>query len=110
MIESAPMLTVSETIVFVSDSRKIWSEDERLEFISYLSANPKAGEVCPGSGGCRKVRWSREGSGKRGGVRVIYFVAASEQSLWLLLIYSKAQKDNIPAHVLKSIRMEFENA
>jgi hypothetical protein len=47
--------------------------DERLEFVGWIAANPLAGDVIPGSGGCRKVRWSRSGMGKRGGVRVIYF-------------------------------------
>ena len=67
------------------------------------------GTVIPGSGGCRKVRWTRSGSGKQGGVRVIYFTRVSEEEIWLLVIYSKAVKGNIPAHILKSVREEVEN-
>lgn len=63
--------TVAETEVFAADAKSIWSEDERLEFIGWIAANPLAGDVTPGSGGCRKVRWSRSGMGKRGGGRVI---------------------------------------
>jgi hypothetical protein len=40
---------------------------ERISFINWLASNPEAGDVIPGSGGCRKVRWSRAGMGKRGG-------------------------------------------
>jgi hypothetical protein len=65
--------------------------------------------VIPGSGGCRKVRWSRAGSGKRGGVRVIYFTGISDEEIWLLVIYSKAVVGDIPAHILKAVREEVEN-
>jgi hypothetical protein len=70
--------------------------------------NPDAGDVIPGSGGCRKVRWSRAGSGKRGGVRVIYFTRLSAGEIWLLLIYAKAARDNI-GHLLKAVREEIED-
>ena len=56
------------------------------------------------------MRWSRQGSGKRGGVRVIYFNKRADGEVWLLMIYAKNVSDNIPAHVLRSIREEIENA
>jgi hypothetical protein len=55
------------------------------------------------------VRWTRSGSGKQGGVRVFYFTRISEEEIWLLVIYSKAVKGNIPAQILKSVREEVEN-
>jgi len=103
------MYTLVETPTFVAEADKLWSEDERLEFFVWLAANPEAGAVIPGSGGCRKVRWSRRGSGKRGGVRVIYFLQLSEGEIYLLLVYSKAAKDDIPRKLLKAIREEIEN-
>ena len=103
------MFTLAETPTFVSEADRLWSEAERVEFLSWLAVNPNAGEVIPGSGGCRKVRWSRAGAGKRGGVRVIYFTKLSEGEIWLLLIYSKAVRDNIPGHLLKAIRKELED-
>ena len=103
------MYTLIETLTFAADADKLWSEEERLEFFEWLANNPDAGDVIPGSGGCRKVRWSRAGSGKRGGVRVIYFTRLSAGELWLLLIYAKAARDNIPGHLLKAVREEIEN-
>ncbi|HEU6454509.1 MAG TPA: hypothetical protein VN201_03505 [Roseateles sp.] len=47
--------------------------------------------------------------GKRGGVRVIYFVSQPNGEIWLLLVYAKAVRDNIPGHILKAIRKEIEN-
>ena len=74
-----------------------------------LAANPEAGDVIPRNGGCRKIRWSKLGTGKRGGVRVVYFTKLASGEIWLLVIYSKAVKEIIPAHILKQIREVLEN-
>ena len=64
----------------------------------------------PGSGCVRKVRWSRKGAGKRGGVRVVYFNRLANGEIWLLLIYAKSAQDNVPANVLKQLKQEIEDA
>ena len=98
------MFTIVETELFKRDAADIWSDEERIEFCVWLAANPEAGDVIPGSGGCRKVRWARPGMGKRGGTRVIYFNRLDEGVIWLLVIYAKAVRGNIPASILKQIR------
>ena len=103
------MLSIFETPTFVTEAAKIWAEDERLAFFSWIASDPDAGVVIAGSGGCRKVRWSRPGMGKRGGTRVIYFTRLAAGELCMLLIYPKAERDNIPGHILKQIRMELEH-
>lgn len=103
------MLTVAETELFSRLVKDYWSEEERQVFAAYLATHPDAGEVVPHSGGVRKVRWSRKGMGKRGGVRVIYFNRLDEGEIWLLLIYAKSADDNIPAHVLRELKEELEN-
>lgn len=55
------------------------------------------------------MRWALQGTGKRGGVRVIYFVRNTNQTLWLLVIYAKSVRGNIPAHLLKQIREVLEH-
>ena len=102
------MLTVIETPTFAADSRDLWTEEERGAFCAWIAANPEAGDVIAGSGGCRKVRWSRAGVGKRGGVRVIYFNRLTNGQIWLLVIYAKAVRGSIPAH-LKAIRESIEH-
>ncbi len=103
------MYTIIETPTFENDARKIWSEEERGAFCAWLAVYPEAGDVIPGSGGCRKVRWTRTGSGKRGGVRIVYFTRLANGEIWLLTIYNKVVKENIPAHILKAIREVIEN-
>lgn len=61
--------TVIETPTFQRQAARLWTEDERLDFIQWLAAHPEAGDVIPGADGARKVRWTLPGSGKRGGVR-----------------------------------------
>jgi hypothetical protein len=91
---STRLITVAETLPFLRQAASLWSEDERNAFVDFIAANPEAGDVIPDSGGIRKVRWSRRGTGKRGGVRVIYFYYDSSMPLYLLLIYAKAQREN----------------
>lgn len=50
------MYTIAETPTFVAEADKLWTEKERLEFLVWLAGDPEAGDVIPGSGGCRKVR------------------------------------------------------
>lgn len=100
------MRTVIETEIFQRYSASIWADDERQQFIEWIAANPLAGDVIPGSGGLRKVRWSRSGMGKRGGARVIYYNATSEESIWLLIAYAKAKFDNLPTTFLVQLKEE----
>ncbi len=66
-----------------------------MAFVDFIAANPEAGDVIPDTGGLRKVRWSRQGTGKRGGVRVIYFYHDADMPLYLMLIYAKAQRADL---------------
>jgi len=91
--------TVAETPIFQKYASDVWSDTERIEFINWIANNPEAGNVIPGSGGCRKVRWSSAGQGKRGGARVIYF-NATEAAIWLLIVYKKVKFDNLPTAFL----------
>ena len=103
------MYSIYETPTFVTEAAKIWNTDERLEFFSFIASEPEAGTVIPGSGGCRKIRWSRPGMGKQGGARVIYFCRLKAGELCMLLVYPKSARDTIPGHILKEIRKEIEN-
>ena len=104
------MLTIAEAPVFQRTWPDYWTEDERGEFASFLSVTPDAGNVVPATGGVRKVRWSRAGAGKRGGVRVVYFNRLADDEVWLLLIYSNSVKDNVPAELLKLLKQEMNDA
>ena len=103
------MFTIFETPVFVRLAAAIWGESDLTDFKVWLAANPLAGDVMPGVGGLRKVRWSRAGMGKRGGARVIYYNQLADGVIALLMVYTKAKFDNLPAHFLLELKKEFEN-
>ncbi len=69
-----------------------------------LTSNPAIGTVVPGTGGVRKLRWSRTGMGKRGGVRVLYYVQDIKGQIWLLTVYAKSARENIAASTLNTLR------
>lgn len=98
------MLTVIETPLFSKLWPAYWSEDERGAFAAFMAEHPDEGDVVPGSGGVRKVRWSRAGTGKSGGVRVIYFVRNDFGELVLLFMYAKSKLDSLKASTLKEMR------
>ena len=86
------MFTVVETQLFQKQWPAYWTEEERGEFASFLSsANPEAGHVVPESGGIRKVRWRRRGTGKSSGVRVIYFTR-NEVKNWCFSLCTRSPR------------------
>ncbi len=103
------MLTVVETPTFSRLAADYWSEEEGGAFTAYIANHPDAGDVIRGSGGLRKVRWSYQGKGKRGGVRVVYYNRLAMGEIWLLLLYPKNLRETIPAHVLRAIRTEIDD-
>ena len=98
------MLTVIETPEFIAWASKVWDTAEHEEFIGWIADHPEAGDVIPGTGGLRKVRWARAGMGKRGGSRVIYLLRLARGEVVLLLVYAKAKFDNLSPAFLKKIK------
>lgn len=104
------MLTIIESPLFTRMWPDYWSEVEHGEFAAFIANHPDAGDPIPGSGGCRKIRWTRPGSGKQGGVRVIYTARLSFGAVVLLVIYAKSAQENIPPHILRKIAEEMGHA
>lgn len=91
------MITVAETSEYARRARKLLAEHERTKLIAFLATHPDAGDVLEGTGGVRKLRWGREGRGKSGGARIIYFYYNESMPLYLLTLYGKSEKDNLSA-------------
>jgi hypothetical protein len=86
------MLTIVELPEFIRRSKKLLAESELNDLIDYLATHPTAGVLIQGTGGIRKVRWKREGTGKSSGVRVIYYFHSERYPLFLLTIFGKSEK------------------
>jgi len=89
------MQTVVETPPFHRVIARLLSDEEQEKLKDMLARNPELGDVMPGTGGYRKVRFAREGMGKRGGIRVIYIMRGSDMPVFLITAYSKSSKANL---------------
>ena len=103
------MFTFIESSAFERVCPVYLDDDEYAELQQFMMQNPETGQVVPGSGGVRKLRWARQGMGKRGGLRVIYFVRYAPNEFWMLTLYAKAKRDDVPAHILKQLLEAFRN-
>ena len=97
-------MVIIETTVFTRLIRKLMDDDNYTELQETLIQKPNAGDLIPGSGGLRKVRWKVEGKGKRGGVRIIYYWMTSDEQLWMLYGYAKTKKEDLTKEQLKILR------
>jgi mRNA-degrading endonuclease RelE of RelBE toxin-antitoxin system len=103
------MHTFVETPLFTRLVSEYLTDEEYAALQSALAANPESGELIRGSGGLRKLRWSGSGRGKRGGVRVIYYLRNRAGVIWMLTIYTKNVSEGIPVDVLRKIAREIED-
>ena len=91
------MITVAETAPFQRKITTLLFDEERADLVAYLAAHPSAGVLMQGTGGIRKLRWARQGKGKSGGIRVIYYFHSEIMPLYLLAAFGKNEKANLSA-------------
>lgn len=91
------LITIAETPEFVRRAARLLSAEERMALLEYLAANPRAGDLIPGTGGVRKLRWARGGRGKSAGVRAIYYFHSDAMPLYLLSVFGKNERSDLTA-------------
>ncbi len=102
------MFVFIETKIFTRLFDEILSDDDLSKLQDFLRVNPEVGDIVQGSGGVRKMRWVMPGRGKRGGLRIIYYLRSKQGQIWLLTLYPKSEIDNIPGRILKKIKDEID--
>ena len=87
------------------------NDDEYKELQARLGSNPELGDLMPGTGGFRKVRWAdaRRGKGRRGGLRIIYYHFKSDHRIWLMTLYDKGEASDLTASEKKALKAAIEN-
>lgn len=90
-------MVIFETSAFTKAIDALLDDEGYAALQAALAANPAAGDLIPGTGGLRKVRWGTRGKGKRGGMRVIYYWIVSDEQIFMLLAYPKNQQDDLTA-------------
>jgi mRNA-degrading endonuclease RelE of RelBE toxin-antitoxin system len=102
------MLTFVESPAFTKQCTDLWSDAEYSAFQQFLAAQPEAGDIIPGLGGLRKVRWSAKGRGKRGGARVIYLLLLQPGLIYLFQAYTKGDIADLSPEQKKRLRAAVE--
>ena len=99
-----------EAPAFTRYLREYMDDEGYRAFQQELARKPEAGDLIPGTGGFRKVRWSdsRRGKGRRGGLRVIYYHFAAEHQIWLMTLYSKNEAADLTAGEKRMLKAAIE--
>ena len=97
-------MVIIETSVFTRQVRALLPDEEYRKLQAALVGTPSLGPLIKASGGLRKLRWGLPGRGKRGGIRVIYYWAAGQDQLLMLLMYPKSERDDLSPSQLKLLR------
>ena len=98
-----------ETSIFSRMIYKYITDDEYSNLQNMLFMNPSTGKMIRGTGGLRKLRWAKQGRGKSGGIRIIYYWNKNESEIWLLTVYGKNERDSISSHILNKIAEVLKN-
>ena len=98
------IMVIVETSVFTRRIIELMPDDDYRALQLALVVCPDAGDIVRGGGGIRKLRWGLPGRGKRGGVRIIYYWAVSQDQILLLLVYPKNETDDLSDQQLKVLR------
>ena len=97
-------MEIIETSIFTRQIKELISDEEYAELQFALIQRPDWGDIIPGSGGIRKLRWARPGSGKRGGLRLIYYWYVDGDQLRMLYVYAKNDRENLSRDQLAMLR------
>ena len=103
-MDDAPEITVLQLPKFKAEATELIGTDGIEALAVYLIDRPDAGDVIPGPGGARKLRWAAKGKGKRGGTRIIYLYVVVAGRVYLIRCYAKNVKTDLTADEKKQLR------
>jgi len=85
-------------------------DDEYRAVQEELGTNPELGDLMPGTGGFRKMRWAdaRRGKGRRGGLRIIYYHFKSDHQIWLMTVFDKDEASDLNPKEKKALKTAIE--
>lgn len=97
------ILQFIESPVFSQQIDDLLSPEDQRQLQLHLLQHPDQGDLIKGSGGLRKLRWAGSGRGKRGGIRVIYYLWRGDTA-FMLTAYSKNQQTDLTSAQLRALR------
>jgi hypothetical protein len=103
-VDDVPEITVLQLPKFKAEATEVVGSDGIKAVAVYLIDHPDAGDVIPGAGGARKLRWAAKGKGKRGGARIIHLYVMIAGRIYLLRCYAKNVRTDLSADERKELR------
>jgi mRNA-degrading endonuclease RelE of RelBE toxin-antitoxin system len=103
------VLTFVEHPTFTKQAGALFEDDEYRLFQLDLADRPDAGDVIPGLGSLRKIRWGAKGKGKRGGARIIYLLIPTPGIIYLFYAYTKGDITDLSSDQKKRLRQAVED-
>jgi hypothetical protein len=99
-----------EAPAFTRHLKDYLTDDEFRKLQARLGIDPEIGDLMPGTGGFRKMRWAdaRRGKGRRGGLRVIYYHFPSDHQIWLMTLYDKSEASDLTTQQKKMLKAAIE--
>ena len=94
-VKSRNQVSVIEFAGYRRRAGELLTREEQDAIVDLVAYEPTCGDLIPGTGGLRKVRVGREGKGKRGGARVIYYFHDEGVPILLLALYAKNEKGDL---------------
>jgi hypothetical protein len=89
--------SVVETPEYLRRAKRLFDDAERIAIVDFLARDPTAGDIVPGTGGARKLRWAMAGRGKSGGARIVTYYGGADVPLFLLSAFGKNEKSDLSA-------------
>jgi mRNA-degrading endonuclease RelE of RelBE toxin-antitoxin system len=102
-------MVIIETTFFTRQIRRLLSDEEYRRLQVDLVNHPEKGEIIQSSHGLRKTRWSAQGRGKRGGIRVIYYWVVKQEKILMLTAYAKNEQENLTPEQVRILRQIVES-
>ena len=103
-MDDAAEITVLQLPKFKTEATELIGTGGIEALAAYLADHPDAGDVIPGAGGARKLRWAAKGKGTRGGARIIYVYVVIAARVFLIRCYAKNVKSDLTADEKKQLR------
>jgi mRNA-degrading endonuclease RelE of RelBE toxin-antitoxin system len=102
-------MEIIETKIFTKQITELLNDEEYREFQNYLANDPTKGNIIRGTNSLRKIRWKASNKGKRGGIRVIYYLVNVDNILLMLFAYSKAEQGDLTFNQIKILNKIIED-
>ena len=96
-------MVIIETSIFTRKIVQLISDEDYRSLQLALILRPAAGDLIPGGKGLRKLRWNLRSTGKRGGLRIIYYYDNLEEKIYMLLSYKKSEQEDLTKEQIRKL-------